>query len=58
MNNKALILIAATIGLSILTTNISVNSGIAKSKYQSGYGGMDMEGMVEWDIEATGDQGQ
>jgi hypothetical protein len=40
MNNKLPILIAATIGLSILTTNISVNSAIAKSTYESRYGGM------------------
>ena len=33
-------MIAATISLSILTTNISVNPAIAKSKYESGYGGM------------------
>ena len=40
MNNKLPILIAVTISLSILTTNISVNPAIAKSKYESGYGGM------------------
>ena len=40
MNNKLPILIAATIGLSILTTSISVNSALARSKYESGYGGM------------------
>ena len=40
MNNKIPILIAATIGLSILTTSISVNSAIARSTYESGYGGM------------------
>jgi hypothetical protein len=42
MNNKILILfiVAATIGLSIVTTNISVNPAIARSKYESGYGGM------------------
>ena len=40
MNNKLPILIAATISLSILTTNISVNPAIAKSKHESGYGGM------------------
>ena len=40
MNNKLPILIAATIGLSILTTNISFNSAIARSTYESGYGGM------------------
>ena len=33
-------MIAATIGLSILTTSISVNSALARSKYESGYGGM------------------
>jgi hypothetical protein len=40
MNNKLPILIAATIGLFILTTNISVNLAIAKSKHESEYGGM------------------
>jgi hypothetical protein len=40
MNNKLPILIAATIGLSILTTNISVNPANARSKHESGYGGM------------------
>ncbi|MGA9152101.1 MAG: hypothetical protein WBZ36_16110 [Candidatus Nitrosopolaris sp.] len=40
MNNKLPILIAATISLSILTTNISVNPASAKGKYESGYGGM------------------
>jgi hypothetical protein len=41
MNNKLPILIAATIGLSILTTNISVNSAIARSTDEGGYfGGM------------------
>jgi hypothetical protein len=40
MNNKLPILIAATIGLSILTTGISVNSAI-KLTYENGYfGGM------------------
>jgi hypothetical protein len=39
MNNNLPILIAATIGLSILTTNISVNSAIARSN-ENGYGGM------------------
>ena len=33
-------MIAPTIGLSILTTNISVDSAIARSQYESGYGGM------------------
>jgi hypothetical protein len=45
MNNKIPILIAATIGLSILTTNISVNSAIARSTHESGYGGMGYGGM-------------
>ena len=45
MNNKIPILIAVTIGLSILTTNISVNFAIARSKYESGYGGMGYGGM-------------
>jgi hypothetical protein len=40
MNNKLPILIAATISLSILTANISVNPASAKDKYESGYGGM------------------
>ena len=40
MNNKIPVLIAVTIGLSILTTNISVNFAIARSKYEGGYGGM------------------
>ena len=41
MNNKIPILIAATIGLSILTTGISVNSAVARSIYKNGYfGGM------------------
>jgi hypothetical protein len=44
MNNKLPILIAATIGLSILTTNISVNSAIARNTYESGYGGMGYRG--------------
>jgi hypothetical protein len=52
MNNKLPIFIAATIGLSILTTSISVNSAIARSAYESGYGGWDLE---EW---AQGEQGQ
>ena len=46
MNNKIPILIAVTIGLSILTTNISVNFAIARSKYESGYGGMGYGGTV------------
>jgi hypothetical protein len=45
MNNKLPIFIAATIGLSILTTSISVNSAIARSAYESGYGGMGFGGM-------------
>ena len=45
MNNKLPILIAAIIGLSILTTSISVNSALARSKYESGYGGMGYGGM-------------
>jgi hypothetical protein len=40
MNNKLPLLIAATVSLSILTTNISVNPAIAKSKHESGNGGM------------------
>ena len=40
MNRKLAILITATIGLSILTTNISVNSAIAKRTHESEYGGM------------------
>ena len=41
MNNKLPILIAATIGLSILTTGISVNSAVARCIYKNGYfGGM------------------
>jgi hypothetical protein len=40
MNNKLPILIAVTIGLSILTTNISVNFAIAKRTHENGYGGM------------------
>ena len=31
---------AATIGLSILATNISVNSAVAKRTHENGYGGM------------------
>ena len=46
MNNKIPILIAVTIGLSILTTNITVNSAIARSKYENGYGGMGYGGRV------------
>ncbi|MGC1928355.1 MAG: hypothetical protein WA667_05225 [Candidatus Nitrosopolaris sp.] len=38
-------LIAATIGLSILTTNISVNSAMARDAYGSGYGGMGYGGV-------------
>jgi hypothetical protein len=55
MNNKLPILIAATVGLFILTTNIFVNPAIAKSKHESehggygampyGYGGMPYGGM-------------
>jgi hypothetical protein len=40
MNRRLPILIAATIGLSILTTNISVNSVIARSTHENDYGGM------------------
>jgi len=40
MNRKLPILIAATIGLSILTTIGYVNSAIAKRTYESEYGGM------------------
>jgi hypothetical protein len=40
MNHKLPILIAATIGLSILTTNIYVNSAIATRTYESEYGVM------------------
>jgi hypothetical protein len=40
MNNKIPTFIAATIGLSILTTSISVNSAIARGTYESGYEGM------------------
>ncbi len=45
MNNKLPLLIAASIGLSILTTNISVNSAIARSTHRSGYDGMGYDGM-------------
>jgi hypothetical protein len=45
MNNKLPILIAVTIGLSILTTNISVNFAIAKRTHENGYGGMGYGGM-------------
>ena len=44
MNCKLPILIAATIGLSILATNISVNSVIAKRTHENGYGGMEYGG--------------
>jgi hypothetical protein len=59
MNNKLPILIAATIGLSILTTSISVNSALARSTKV----GMEEWDMEEWDMEgmeewATGEQGQ
>ena len=37
MNNKIPIFIAATIGLSILTTSISVNSASARNTFESGY---------------------
>src|SRR5215831_259627 len=40
MNNKLPILIAATIGFSILTTNISINFAIAKRTHENDYGGM------------------
>ncbi|MGC2572843.1 MAG: hypothetical protein WA364_15135 [Candidatus Nitrosopolaris sp.] len=40
MNCKLPILIAATIGLSILATNISVHSAIAKRTHESEHGGM------------------
>src|SRR5215831_14384641 len=40
MNRKLPILIAATIGLCILTTNISTNFAIAKRTHESAYGGM------------------
>jgi hypothetical protein len=39
MNCKLPILIAATIGLSILATNISVHSAIAKRTHEGGMGG-------------------
>jgi hypothetical protein len=39
MNNKIPIFIAATIGLSILATSISVNSAIARSTSEDGYFG-------------------
>jgi hypothetical protein len=45
MNRKLPILIAATIGLFILTTNISVNSVIARSTHENDYGGMGYGGM-------------
>src|SRR5215472_3779278 len=45
MNNKIPIFIAVTIGLSILTRSISVNSAIARSTYESGYGRMGFGGM-------------
>ena len=45
MNKKLPILIAVTIGLSILTTNISVNFAIAKRTHENGYGGMGYGGM-------------
>jgi hypothetical protein len=44
MNNKISIFIAVTIGLSILTTSISVNSAIAKEDW--GFGGLGCGGMV------------
>ena len=40
MNRKLPILIAATIGLCILTTNTSTNFAIAKRTHESAYGGM------------------
>jgi hypothetical protein len=40
MNHQLPILIAATVGLSILTINISVNSVIARSTHENDYGGM------------------
>ena len=40
MNRKLPILIAAAVGLSILATNISVNSVIARSTHENDYGGM------------------
>jgi hypothetical protein len=41
LNNKIPIFIAATIGLSILATNISVNSASARNTFDGGYfGGM------------------
>jgi len=43
--NMLLLLIAATIGLSILTTNVSVNFVMARSFPGSGYGGMGYGGM-------------
>jgi hypothetical protein len=39
MNNKLPILIVATIGLSILTTNISINFAIAKRTHENGRAG-------------------
>src|SRR5215469_12807111 len=45
MNRKLPIMIAATISLSILATNISVNSAIAKRTHESEYGGMPYGGM-------------
>src|SRR5215467_1073092 len=40
MTRKLPILIAATVGLFILATNISVNSVIARSTHENDYGGM------------------
>jgi hypothetical protein len=40
MNNKIPILVAVTIGLSILTTSVSVNSAIAVGRDEWGFGGM------------------
>src|SRR5215471_13406423 len=45
MNRKLPILIAATIGLSILSTNGYVNSAIAKRSYENEYGGIGYGGM-------------
>jgi hypothetical protein len=46
MNNKIPIFIAVTIGLSILTTSVSVNSAIAKEDWGfGGHGGMGYGGM-------------
>jgi hypothetical protein len=57
MNRKLPILIAATIGMFVLTTNISVNSVIARSTHENDYGGMGYGGYGGMPYGAMGHEG-